>query len=94
MPEIIVEKNLSDARLAELGISSWNVWECDVREFRLDMDDALERSDILEGEIVVTPDGGTAVTLVPGDYITFPLGLKSVWSVTKQLRKHYTHDAE
>ena len=94
MPEIIVEKNLSDARWAELGISSWNVWECDVREFRLDMDDALERSYILEGEIVVTPDGGTAVTLVPGDYITFPLGLKSVWSVTKQLRKHYTHDAE
>ena len=94
MPEIIVEKNLSDARLAELGISSWNVWACDVREFRLDMDDALERSYILEGEIVVTPDGGTAVTLVPGDYITFPLGLKSVWSVTKQLRKHYTHDAE
>jgi uncharacterized cupin superfamily protein len=94
MPEITVEKNLTEARLAELGISSWNVWECEVRQFRLDMDDALERSYILEGEIVVTPDGGEPVTLVPGDYITFPLGLKSVWSVTKQLRKHYTHDAE
>ncbi|HAQ49913.1 MAG TPA: cupin [Gammaproteobacteria bacterium] len=94
MPEIIVEKNLSDARLAELGISNWNIWECEVRQFRLDMDEALERSYILEGEIVVTPDGGKPVTLVPGDYIIFPLGLKSVWSVTKPLRKHYTHDAE
>ena len=94
MPEIIVEKNLSDARLAELGISNWNIWECEVRQFRLDMDEALERSYILEGEIVVTPDEGKPVTLVPGDYIIFPLGLKSVWSVTKPLRKHYTHDAE
>ena len=94
MPEIIVEKNLSDTRLAELGISNWNIWECEVRQFRLDMDEALERSYILEGEIVVTPDGGEPVTLVPGDYIIFPLGLKSVWSVTKPLRKHYTHDAE
>jgi len=92
MPEIIVEKNLSEARLAELGIASWNIWDCEVRQFRLDMDDALERSYILEGEIVVTPDGGTPVTLVPGDYIIFPKGLKSVWSVTKTLKKHYTHD--
>ena len=94
MPEISVEKDLTDARKAELGISDWNVWECEVRQFRLDFDQELERSYILEGEIVVTPDGGEPVTLVPCDYITFPKGLKSVWSVTKQLRKHYTHDAE
>ena len=94
MPEISVEKDLTDARKAELGISDWNVWECEVRQFRLYFDQELERSYILEGEIVVTPDGGEPVTLVPGDYITFPKCLKSVWSVTKQLRKHYTHDAE
>ncbi|MFK7816908.1 MAG: cupin domain-containing protein [Gammaproteobacteria bacterium] len=93
MPEIIVEKDLSDARKTELGFSEWNVWECEVREFRLDFDEELERSYILEGEIVVTPDGGKPITLVPGDYIIFPKGLKSMWSVTKQLRKHYTHDA-
>lgn len=94
MPEIIVEKNLSEERLAKLGITSWNIWDCEVREFRLDFDQELERSYILEGEIVVTPDGGEPVTLVPGDYITFPVGLKSMWQVTKTLRKHYTHDAE
>ena len=91
MPEIIIEKNLSEARLKELGVSGWNIWDCPVSEFRLDFDDKSERSFILEGEIVVTPDGGTPVTLVPGDYIIFPVGLKSVWEVTKTLKKHYLH---
>jgi hypothetical protein len=89
MPEIIVEKNLSDARKAELGIANWEIWECPVTQFRLDFDDESEHSFILEGEIVVTPDNGEAVTLVPGDYIIFPKGLTSMWSVTKQLKKHY-----
>lgn len=93
MPEIIIEKNLSDERLKQLGISSWDVWECPVTEFRLDFDE-IERSYILEGEIVVTPDGGESVTLVPGDYVTFPVGLTSIWQVTKNLRKHYTHTYE
>ena len=91
MPEIIIEKNLSEARLKELGVSGWNIWDCPVSEFRLDFDDKSERSFILEGEIVVTPDGDTPVTLVPGDYIIFPVGLKSVWEVTKTLKKHYLH---
>jgi uncharacterized cupin superfamily protein len=89
MPKIVVEKNLSDARKAELGIASWNIWDCDVREFRLDFQGESEHSYILEGEIVVTPDGGESVTLVPGDYVIFPDGLTSMWSVTKTLKKHY-----
>ena len=89
MPEIIIEKNVSEEKLKELGVSSWNIWDCPVSEFRLDFDDKSERSFILEGELVVTPDGGTPVTLVPGDYIIFPVGLKSVWEVTKTLKKHY-----
>ena len=91
MPEIIIEKNLSEARLEELGVSGWNIWDCPVSEFRLDFDDKSERSYILEGEIVVTPDGGEPVTIVPGDYVIFPDGLKSVWQVTKTLKKHYMH---
>ena len=91
MPEIIIEKNVSEEKLKELGVSSWNIWDCPVSEFRLDFDDKSERSFILEGELVVTPDGGTPVTLVPGDYIIFPVGLKSVWEVTKTLKKNYLH---
>jgi len=89
MPKIVVEKNLSDGRKAELGIASWNIWDCDVREFRLDFQGESEHSYILECEIVVTPDGGESVTLVPGDYVIFPDGLTSMWSVTKTLKKHY-----
>jgi uncharacterized cupin superfamily protein len=89
MPDIIIEKNLSEARKAELGISTWETWECPVTEFRLDFDDESEHSYILEGEIVVTPDGGEPVTIVPGDYVIFPQGLTSMWQVTKPLRKHY-----
>jgi len=94
MPKIIVEKNLNDARKAELGIASWNIWDCDVREFRLDFQGESEHSYILEGEIVVTPDGGESVTLVPGDYVIFPDGLTSMWSVTKTLKKHYMKTAD
>ena len=39
MPEIIVEKNLSDARKAELGIADLNIWDCPVMQFRLDFDE-------------------------------------------------------
>ena len=94
MPKIIVEKNLSDARKAELGITSWNIWDCEVREFRLDFQGESEHSYILEGEIVVTPDGGESVTVVPGDYVIFPDGLTSMWSVTKTLKKHYMKTAD
>ncbi|PCH65909.1 MAG: cupin [Gammaproteobacteria bacterium] len=94
MPEIIVEKNLSDARKAELGIADWNIWDCPVTGFRLDFDEETEHSYILEGEIVVTPDGGEAVTVVPGDYVIFPKGLKSMWQVTKTLKKHYMKTAD
>ena len=94
MPKIIVEKNLSDARKAELGIASWNIWDGEVREFRLDFQGESEHSYILEGEIVVTPDGGESVTVVPGDYVIFPDGLTSMWSVTKTLKKHYMKTAD
>ena len=89
MPEIIVEKNLSDARKAELGIADWNIWDCPVMQFRLDFDEESEHSYILEGEIVVTPDDGERVTVVHGDYVIFHKGLTSMWSVTKTLKKHY-----
>lgn len=91
MPEIIIEKNLSEDRLKELGVSGWEIWNCPVTEFRLDFDET-EKAYILEGEIVVTPDGGEPVTIVPGDYAIFPVGLKSMWQVTKTLKKHYSYD--
>ena len=91
MPGIIVEHNPSEERLKELGVSDWEIWDCPVSEFRLDFDET-EKAYILEGEIVVTPDGKEPVTIVPGDYVIFPVGLNSMWAVTKTLRKHYSYD--
>lgn len=91
MPEIKIEKNPSEARLKELGVAGWEIWDCPVTEFRLDFDET-EKAYILEGEIIVTPDGEAPVTVVAGDYVEFPVGLKSFWKVTKTLRKHYSYD--
>jgi uncharacterized cupin superfamily protein len=44
----------------------------------------------LEGEAVVTPkDGGDAVTIKEGDYVSFPKGLSCTWEVKSPIRKHY-----
>lgn len=91
MPQIIIDKTPSEARLQELGVANWEIWDCPVTEFRLDFDET-EKAYLLEGEIVVTPDGEPPVTVVAGDYVEFPAGLKSFWQVTKPLRKHYSYD--
>ncbi len=91
MPQIIIEKNPSEARLQEMGVSGWEIWDCPVTEFRLDFDET-EKAYVLEGEIIVTPDGEAPITIVAGDYVEFPAGLKSFWQVTKTLRKHYSYD--
>jgi uncharacterized cupin superfamily protein len=46
----------------------------------------------LEGEILVTPEGGEAVRILPGDLVVFPEGLNSHWQVVKPLREHYSYD--
>ncbi|HDY86457.1 MAG TPA: cupin, partial [Methylophaga sp.] len=47
MPKIIIEKNPSEERLKELGVSAWETWDCPVTEFRLDFDET-EKAYILE----------------------------------------------
>lgn len=43
----------------------------------------------LEGDVVVTPDGGKPVQMGQGDLVTFPAGMSCVWKVRKAVRKHY-----
>ena len=69
----------------------WKIWDCPVTEFCLDFDET-EKANILEGEIVVTPDDEPSVIVVPEDYVVLPTGLKSMWKVTKPLRKHFSYD--
>lgn len=88
MTRIIVEHAADDARLKALGVSGWPVWSKEVSVFPWTYD-AAEVAYVLEGEVVVTPDGDEPVKLGPGDLVTFPAGMSCTWEVRKPLRKHY-----
>ena len=51
--------------------------------------DEQETCYVLEGEVVVTPDGGAPVTVKAGDLATFPAGMSCIWDVRVLIRKHY-----
>ncbi len=91
MTQIAIEHNPSADRLKELDVANWDIWEKEVSEFAIDFDET-ETAYILEGEILVTPEGGEPVRIVPGDLVVFPAGLNSQWQVVKPLRKHYSYD--
>ncbi len=90
MTQIIIDHNPSEEKLAELGVSSWETWDCPPSEFPLNFD-MTEKAYVLEGEFHVYPEGADMVVVKAGDYVEFPKGLKSNWKVVKQLKKHYKH---
>ncbi len=44
---------------------------------------------LIEGEIIITPDGGAPVTVGPGDAFAVEPTFKGTWQVTKPVRKHF-----
>ena len=91
MSQITIEHNPSEARLLELGVANWEIWEKEVSTFPIDFDET-ETAYILEGEIIVTPVGGEPVRILTHDLVVFHAGLDSHWEVVKPLRKHYSYD--
>ena len=88
MSEITVEHNPSEERLQALGVSGWPTWQKGVSEFHWEYEEN-ETAYVLEGEIIVTPEGGEPVRIVAGDLVVFPEGMECHWQVVKPLRKHY-----
>lgn len=88
MGKITVEHNPSEARLKELGVNSWPTWSKEVSKFPWSYSEQ-EVAYVLEGEVVVTPNGGEPVSFGAGDLVTFPTGMSCTWEVRKPLRKHY-----
>jgi len=88
MAEIKIEQNPSEARLTELGVSSWGIWEKETSEFPWHYSDK-ETCYLLEGEVTVTPENGSPVTFGKGDLVTFPQGMSCSWKITKPVRKHF-----
>jgi uncharacterized cupin superfamily protein len=88
MSAIKVERAPTEARLAELGVKSWPIWTKEPSSFPWTYDQP-EICFFLDGEVEVTPDGGSSVRIGKGDLVTFPAGMKCTWKVIRAVRKHY-----
>ncbi len=88
MERIRIERNPGPQRLAELGVAGWPVWAKETSEFPWSYD-SEETCYFLEGEVIVTPDGGEPVAMGRGDLVTFPEGMSCRWKILRDVRKHY-----
>ena len=88
MDQILIEHNPSEAKLDVMGIYGWPVWSKEVSTFPWSYD-RQESCYILEGKVIVTPDGGEPVEIVEGDMVTFPKGMSCTWEIRKDVKKHF-----
>ena len=88
MNTIIVERDPPQDRLDELGVFSWPIWEKEQSEFPWHYD-ANETCYLLEGSVVVTPEGGDPVEFGAGDLVSFPKGMSCTWDISSAVRKHF-----
>lgn len=86
--QIQVIRNPDAQRLNELGVYDWPIWEKETSTFPWTYD-ATETCYLLEGDVVVTPDGGEPVQIQAGDLVTFPAGMDCTWQIRAAVRKHY-----
>ncbi|MBM4286037.1 MAG: cupin domain-containing protein [Deltaproteobacteria bacterium] len=88
MEPITVIKDPAAAQLEKLGVKTWPTWSKEVSEFPWTYD-GRETCYFLEGEVVVTPRGGSPVAMGKGDLVTFPAGMSCTWKILQPVRKHY-----
>ena len=88
MDAIKLENNPPKEKLEEMGVFSWPIWEKEVSRFNWYYDNK-ETCYLLEGRVIVEPEGGQPVEFGAGDLVTFPKGLKCVWDIKENVKKHY-----
>jgi len=86
MAKVII-KNLTGEQIDSMGIKGWPIWEKESSRFDWEYV-GDEHCLILEGEVVVETDNGN-FHIKAGDYVIFKDGLKCVWDIKKDIRKHY-----
>ena len=91
MSEIRVVRKPDEAQLEKAGVRSWPIWTKEESEFPWSYDSS-ETCYLLEGDVIVTPDGGKPVHVGAGDLVTFPKGMSCTQKVQKAVRKHYTFE--
>ncbi len=89
MPQINIEHHVSPAKLDAMGVDGWPIWRKEVSRFDWHYDNE-EICYVLEGEAIVTPNGGKPVTIGQGDLVYFPAGMSCRWEITADIEKHYT----
>lgn len=88
MNEIEVVSNPGEEQLNALGVYNWPIWTKEVSMFPWTYDDQ-ETCLFLEGDVIVTPEGGDPVKMGAGDLVTFPQGMSCTWEIRKDVKKHY-----
>ncbi len=88
MAEIKIEHEPKESHLKSMGVQNWPIWTKEASEFPWTYEET-ETCYFLEGEVEVTPQGGTPVRMGKGDLVTFPAGMSCTWKVRKDVRKHY-----
>ncbi len=70
---------------------NWPIWTCQKSTFDWDYTQT-ETCLLLEGAVTVAdrPDTGESVSFGPGDLVVFPVGLKCVWQINDDVKKHYS----
>jgi uncharacterized protein len=91
MEQILVEHHPAPAKLDVMGVYDWPIWTKEISTFPWTYD-SQETCYILEGDVVVTPDGGEPVQMGEGDLVTFPAGMSCTWEIRVPVKKHYTFD--
>ena len=89
MNQIIIEHKVTPAKLDVLYVDDWPIWTKEISEFDWEYD-KTETCYIVEGEAIVTPENGEAVTIREGDMVTFMKGMKCRWKITEAIEKHYS----
>lgn len=88
MAEIKIQRQIDRADVEADGVFDWPIWEKEVSTFPWSYD-ASETCYFLEGDVVVTPDGGAPVQMGKGDLVTFPAGMSCTWEIREPVKKHY-----
>ncbi|MEH1902715.1 cupin domain-containing protein [Nostoc sp.] len=89
--EIKIEHQPSQEHLNELNVFKWEIWKKEVSKFFWTYD-SQETCYFLEGDVVVTPDGGQPVQMGKGDLAIFPAGMSCIWEIRSDVKKHYYFD--
>ncbi len=87
---IIVERQISQEKVAEMKISSWITWKKEPSTFVWQFPEQ-ETIYVTKGEVWVTPDNSSQSVLIKkGDFAIFAAGLRCVWKVTQPFEKQVT----